>query len=147
MLEIKSTESICQQYFFIGNDNISVLTYKLAKNMLQYQKWVMKSLSIFNEYSLSSLLRHLIGKSLTKNIQAFVSSSLLWFPLLFLIFMVISYKVNKIYNKSVSIWIIITQHSVLYTFEYFASIIMLPLLNYCAKTCQVSIFFIEYELI
>lgn len=100
MLEIKSTESICQQYFSIGNDNISVLTYKLAKNMLQYQKWVMKSLSIFNEYSLTSLLRHLIGKSLIKNIQAFVSSSLLWFPLLFLIFMVMSYKVNKIYNKS-----------------------------------------------
>lgn len=111
--------------------------------MLQYQKCVTGNLSMFYEYSLSMPLRHHIGKSLTRSMQAFGSSPPLPFPLLFLTFIIMSYKFNKINSNNVNVWKIITQHSVLYWFESFVSIVMLLLVNCYAKTHKVSIFFIE----
>lgn len=80
-----------------------VLIYKLTKNMLQYRKWVTENLSMFNEYSLSIPLRHHIGKSLTRSMQAFGSSPPLPFPLLFPTFIVMSYKFNKINSNNVNV--------------------------------------------
>lgn len=70
---------------------------------------------MFNEYSLNIPLRHPVGKSLTQSMQAFeFSPPLLFPPLIFLIFIVMSYKFNKIYNNNVNIWKIIIQQSIIH---------------------------------
>lgn len=98
----------------------------------------MENLSMFKEYALN------IPETSCREISDTGSSSALMFPpLLILIFIVMSYKYNKIYNDKVNIWKIITQHSVLHIFESSASIITLPLVKYYAKTCKFSIFFTE----